>query len=793
MEERIKMKSNKLIVVLGMHRSGTSAITRGLKVLGADFGTNLQAAMPGVNDKGFFEDNEVVSINVDVLLTLSHEWHTLSPITRAHLKSESFSELRLRAIELLRKKIQSANVFAIKDPRVARLLPFWQDVFNELGLNVSYVIAIRNPLSVAESLNVRDRIEKEKSCYLWLEHVLPSILETSGNHRVMVDYDNMMEQPGVELTRIAEALELKDELNPDELIKYENKFLDADLRHTKFNINELISDPAVPQVVVDMYQTLVKVATDEWSIEKIEVLNCVQQAAIYLNELAPALSYMARQDWKIAERDGQIAELGGQIVNLIAEHDGQIVNLIAEHDGQMTILQHQENELRHEIEALRLSTSWRLTKPMREVMRLIRFYQSYRQKHPGFNGLKRLVYLYADVNRKKIQSIVDAVVRHYSQHKIGLLHTYLEKKLIINPTILFDHNGGGGSNAYAYELAKMIHADGGTVLRVYCFDAVWYVQWIGKRNEMLFFTPSVEELFEVLSVSHSASIVLNSLYGYPDIKIAVSNIVALTRTLHATLNFKIHDFYALCPSPHLSDLDDKYCGVPKDFGVCKICLKKNLGWYHGWYPKKNRAIDITEWRKPFADLFEAATTVTFFDQSSIEIVRKAFYLEDSKVKVVPHAINYFKCDNQLDVTGPLHIGILGTLSHIKGGDVVKALCEHINEQDLDIPITVVGSSIVDTLPKINVHGSYTPNELPIILSRRGINVILMPSIVPETFSYTISEAMKMGLPIVAFDIGAQGNRVKQYELGKVVPLGSSPEEILKAIQSVLKTTQELKK
>ena len=67
----------------------------------------------------------------------------------------------------------------------------------------------------------------------------------------------------------------------------------------------------------------------------------------------------------------------------------------------------------------------------------------------------------------------------------------------------------------------------------------------------------------------------------------------------------------------------------------------------------------------------------------------------------------------------------------------------------------------------------------------------MPSIVPETFSYTISEAIKMGLPIVAFDIGAQGNRVKQYKLGKVVPLGSSPVVILAAIKTVLKIGQEL--
>ena len=185
--------------------------------------------------------------------------------------------------------------------------------------------------------------------------------------------------------------------------------------------------------------------------------------------------------------------------------------------------------------------------------------------------------------------------------------------------------------------------------------------------------------------------------------------------------------------------------------------------------------------------------VTFFDQSSVEIVRKAFYLEDNRVKVIPHITNYFKCEQFLDVTGTLHIGILGTLSHIKGGTIVRELYEYINEQNLGIPITVVGSSYSQLPPEIKIHGNYATSDLPKILSTQGINVILMPSVIPETFSYTISEAMEMGLPIVAFDLGAQGNRIRQYELGKTIPLGSSPEVILMAIQSVLKIAQELRK
>lgn len=146
------MEHKQIVVVLGMHRSGTSAITRGLEVLGINLGDRLLPAESENNEKGFWEDIDITAFNVDLLAAMGHDWHTLAPIRPDEFHSEPIASLKLRAAQLLRNKLTETDWFGVKDPRMARLMPFWQTVFNHLQLNVSYVIACRNPMNVARSL-----------------------------------------------------------------------------------------------------------------------------------------------------------------------------------------------------------------------------------------------------------------------------------------------------------------------------------------------------------------------------------------------------------------------------------------------------------------------------------------------------------------------------------------------------------------------------------------------------------------------------------------------------------------
>jgi glycosyltransferase involved in cell wall biosynthesis len=391
--EMIEMKNNKLVVVLGMHRSGTSAITRGLQVMGVELGDKLMPPIEGNNPKGFWEDVDLNALNVEILSTINNDWYCLKPISLSDIQILNEKGYFERAIDLLRQKAEGRNIFGIKDPRISKLLPFWKEVFNYCQFDVSYVIALRHPLSVASSLAKRDGFEIEQSYFLWLSHVITSLTNSAGVNRVLVDYDRLMHSPDHELERIAKNTGL--EIDSAKLESYKYDFLEHGLRHTVYDVNDLVND-SCPAIVREVYFSLLDVASEKTDLGEFE-----SKIALWSDELERHTSPYLLIDRLITQRTVatqtvdecgvQIANFGVQIANLnqsVAERDGQITNLnqaVAERDGQIANLHQTIAE--HNIQIVKLyqklkirnkqiadfygSTSWRLTRPVRFVGRQI--------------------------------------------------------------------------------------------------------------------------------------------------------------------------------------------------------------------------------------------------------------------------------------------------------------------------------------------------------------------------------------------------------------------------------------
>lgn len=340
----------RIVVVLGMHRTGTSAIARGLKALGVELGERLMPPVEGNNEKGFWEDVDTHTLDSDLLQHLGLGWDSLGPIDGKVLMRDDLGEFRERAVALLRGKLADVTVFGLKDPRISRLLPFWKVAFDQVGAEVSYVISARHPLSVARSLNRRDRMDAETSHYLWLDHFAACMRDSEGARRVVVDYDLLMANPEKQLRRVANALGLPFDPESDEFKEYAKEFLADDLRHSSFGLDDLNLMSDILEQLLRGYGSLQRMARDEISPDAPEIKAGFESIIHRLGEIRPAFAHISRKKVDSA-RDMHIAHLEQEV----RTRDGHITNLqaiVGDREARIAVLGKEAARLEEERSAM---------------------------------------------------------------------------------------------------------------------------------------------------------------------------------------------------------------------------------------------------------------------------------------------------------------------------------------------------------------------------------------------------------------------------------------------------------
>lgn len=242
--------AKKLIVVLGMHRSGTSAVMNALASLGATLGDDLLPAGKD-NPKGFFEDKAINDLNIEMLAAIGQHWFSLTLVSDDDVERLIAAGYLQQAKNLLQEKMQGLDVFGFKDPRVSKLFKFWKRVFADINVDVHYVLCLRHPLSVAQSLLKRNKTPIRKGYLLWLSYNLALAQELQGLPVMALDYDQLMESPELKLEQLA----LHTKLTPDnkKIAEFVHQFLDSDLRHSIFTRDDLLSDDRCTTEIVNVY------------------------------------------------------------------------------------------------------------------------------------------------------------------------------------------------------------------------------------------------------------------------------------------------------------------------------------------------------------------------------------------------------------------------------------------------------------------------------------------------------------------------------------------------------------
>ncbi|MBK8753886.1 MAG: glycosyltransferase [Candidatus Competibacteraceae bacterium] len=179
------------IIILGMHRSGTSAVTRLINMMGAYIGPEDQflPAQPD-NPKGFWERIDVINLHKSMLEKLGIDWHLISTLDLNSIDTELVDTFTQGAKKIM-LGIDSHRPWVLKDPRLCLLLPLWLSL---LEVPVCVHVA-RHPLSTAQSLAKRDGFPLHFGITLWEQYNARALVVSSGLPRFSICYEQLMEQP----------------------------------------------------------------------------------------------------------------------------------------------------------------------------------------------------------------------------------------------------------------------------------------------------------------------------------------------------------------------------------------------------------------------------------------------------------------------------------------------------------------------------------------------------------------------------------------------------------------------
>lgn len=235
----------RLVIILGMHRSGTSLTARMCERMGAYLGEADELNGPALgNPDGHFENIEIVRINNNILRFCNREWYSLEA-----LDPDYNSPQIIKAMEeiksCIRKLLEKSEKAAIKDPRISVMLPLWDKVLKELKVEVDYIWVFRNPLEVMESLRKRNGYSSKHSLLLWVHYNLSILKFLKEKEYLLINYRDILEHAQVleEVGRLF-GCKLDDDLKRglNHIIKHEYCHSDYSYQDVQNMQNELVSD-----------------------------------------------------------------------------------------------------------------------------------------------------------------------------------------------------------------------------------------------------------------------------------------------------------------------------------------------------------------------------------------------------------------------------------------------------------------------------------------------------------------------------------------------------------------------
>ena len=371
------------VLVAGMHRSGTSAVTRVLASLGCDLPNTLMEADSN-NAMGYWESTEIADLNDAILVSAGSswdDWEAFNPQWHASPIAEDFHE---RARAVLTSEFGDSRLFVLKDPRICRLLQFWKEALDRIGAVTVVALPVRNPLEVAASLRARDAIDPSIGVLIWLRNVLDAEASSRGLPRAFTRYEDVLDNWKGLAIRLGSELEVTWPRRSTVADLEIESFIASSIRHHIHDDARVHDDPMVSVWVKTAFEILNRWArgnvrrTDPGTLDSISLafndsapnfgrpvavgrqavqrnreyeaqIDALDRTALSLEQAVGSRDrQIADLDRAVRERDQRVADRDSQLASvsqLLSERDGQVADrdsqlasvsqLLSERDGQV--------------------------------------------------------------------------------------------------------------------------------------------------------------------------------------------------------------------------------------------------------------------------------------------------------------------------------------------------------------------------------------------------------------------------------------------------------------------------
>lgn len=334
--------------------------------------------------------------------------------------------------------------------------------------------------------------------------------------------------------------------------------------------------------------------------------------------------------------------------------------------------------------------------------------------------------------------------------------------------LLVTHDRGGGTKKHVHELTELLGAKARFLLLHATGNSHYLLSWLHADEALqLFFNLPTDNdgLLACLRALAIQRVHFHHTLGLHPLLLELPN------RLDIPYDFTIHDYYACCPQINLSNYQNRYCGEPDEKG-CNRCLA---------ILPPPRSGNIQSWRQYHQRFITQASRVLAPSQDAA--LRFARYFPEANIILAPHpdlnpALSPSPQPLPLSPEQPLQIAVLGALSPIKGADILEQCAADAFLRGLPLRFNLLGYAYRDLRQPphdfLQVYGPYDDANLADLLNAMKPHLVWFPAVWPETYSYTLSTCLRLGLPVVVPDLGAFPERVAGRSWTWIYPWNTPP-------------------